>query len=70
MKVKFIGGLDTVCLKIGKEYEVIGIEDGNYRVIDEEGYDEDEEIQGYLYLPKFFEIVEGNPSEFVDPFDK
>ncbi len=58
MKVKFLGGFDTVSLIEGKIYDVISIEHGSYRIIDEEGYDDDEEIQGYLYLPKFFEIVE------------
>ncbi len=58
MKVRYIGNFDTVSLIYGKIYEVIAIEDGVYRIIDEEGYDEDEEIQGYLYPPSAFEVVE------------
>ncbi len=58
MKVKFIGTFDTVSLIYGKIYDVIDIEHGMYRIIDEEGYDEDEEIQGYLYPPELFEVVE------------
>jgi hypothetical protein len=42
----------------GKTYECLGEEFGEYRIIDEEGYDEDEELQGYMYPKRFFEIVE------------
>lgn len=59
MKVKYIGETDPVCLIKGKVYECLGEEENEYRIIDEEGYDEDEEIQGYLYPKRFFEIVEG-----------
>lgn len=58
MKVKFLGETDPISLINGKEYEVVAVEDGWYRIIDEEGYDEDEEIQGYLYPPEIFEVVE------------
>ena len=58
MKVKYIGTSDDVCLIKDKIYDCLGEERGYYRVVDEEGYDEDEEIQGYLYPKKWFEIVE------------
>lgn len=58
MKVKFIGESDPCIMLNGKIYECLGIEQGQYRVIDEEGIDEDEELQGYLYPPNLFEIVE------------
>ncbi len=60
MKVKYIGETDDVCLIKGKIYDCLGEEHGQYRIIDEEGYDEYEEIQGYLYPKKFFEIIEQN----------
>ena len=59
MKVKYIGDYyDGSSLIKDKVYIVESIEDGLYRIIDEEGYDEDEEIQGYLYSPEFFEIAD------------
>jgi len=57
MKVKYIGESDPICLINGKIYECLGEEEGEYRVIDEEGYDDNQEIQGYLYPKRFFEIV-------------
>lgn len=68
MKVRYHGESSRLSLIDGNEYEVIGIEAGLYRVIDEEGYDEDEEIQGYLYSPENFEIISGSEDEFVDLF--
>jgi hypothetical protein len=59
-----MGATDPMYLVHGKEYEVVGIEDGLYRVIDEEGEDPDEELQGYLYDPASFETVSGSPAEF------
>jgi hypothetical protein len=53
-----LGESSPVELINGKTYNVEAIENGLYRIIDEEGYDEDEEIQGYLYPPEAFEIVE------------
>jgi len=53
-KVKYIGESDSVCLIHGKIYGCIGEEHDEYRIIDEEGYDKDEEIQGYLYPKRFF----------------
>ena len=58
MKVKYLGESDPISLIKNKIYECLGAEQDFYRVIDEEGYDEDEEIQGYLYPKRFFEIVE------------
>ena len=58
MKVRYIGESDPVSLIHGKVYECLGEEFGEYRIIDEEGYDEDEELQGYMYPKRFFEIAE------------
>jgi len=58
MKVKYIGESDPCSLIFGKIYDCIGVENGSYRVIDEEGSDETEELQGYLYPPDLFEVVE------------
>lgn len=45
-------------LSIGKEYEVIGIESDNYRIISET------DQQPYLYPPDCFEIIEENKPSF------
>lgn len=58
MKVKYLGESDPVSLINGKIYECLGEENGLLRVIDEEGYDPDEEYQGYLYEKHIFEIIE------------
>ena len=58
MKVRFIGKCNPLMLLHGKTYEVIGVEEGWYRIIDEEGVDEDDDLPGYLYAPELFEIVE------------
>lgn len=50
MKIKFIGTTD-VSLTNGKEYEVISVEGGWFRIIDDTGED-------YLFSPEEFEIVE------------
>jgi len=50
MKVKYIGETDY-SLTNGKEYEVIGIEKGLYRITDNSGED-------YLFYPEEFKIVE------------
>lgn len=69
MIVKYTGVSDPLTFLSGKEYEVLGIEDGMYRIIDEEGYDPElDEVPGYLYPPDDFEIVSGSTDEFVDPF--
>ncbi len=58
IKLKYIGVSNPISLINGKIYECIGEEEGEYRVIDEEGYDETQDIQGYLYPKRFFEVVD------------
>ena len=50
MKIKYKGKSD-VSLTEGKEYEVISIENGWYRIVDDTDDD-------YLFSPEEFEIVE------------
>lgn len=50
MKVKYHGESSPVGLINGKDYTVISIEKGWYRIVDET--DED-----YLYPPELFEVV-------------
>ena len=54
LKIKFLGKTDFLVLTHGKEYDVISIEKGWYRVFDDSGDD-------YLYPPKVFEITEELP---------
>ena len=58
MKVKYIGESDPLVLINDKIYECLGEEEDSYRIIDEEGYNDEEEIQGYLYPKRFFEVIE------------
>ena len=51
MKTKCIDNCKRVDLAQGKVYDVISIEEGFYRIIDES--DED-----YMYPPEMFEIIE------------
>ena len=51
MKVKFKPQKETLDLIVGKIYNVLSVEKGWYRIVDES--DED-----YLYPPELFEIVE------------
>ena len=51
MKVKYIGDYYKVSLIQGKVYEVMEIERGWYRIVDETG-------EVYLFPPNEFEIVE------------
>ena len=51
MKVRWLGKTDFLVLTNGKVYEVITIEKGWYRIVDDSGDD-------YLYPPKMFEIVD------------
>lgn len=51
MKVRYLGKSNPLRFLQGKVYEVIGEEDGRYRIIDETGED-------YLYTLKNFEKVE------------
>lgn len=50
-KVKWLGETESFVLTHGKVYDVMSVEKGWYRVIDDSGED-------YLYPPKLFEIVE------------
>ena len=51
IRVKYLGGWDTLALINGKVYDVISVERGWYRIMTE--LEED-----YLFPPNFFEIVE------------
>ena len=51
MKVKYIGETDPLALINGKIYEVLKVEKGDYRIIDET--DED-----YIYPSELFELIE------------
>lgn len=53
MKARYHGESSSLGLIDGKVYEVLSVEKGWYRVIDETQED-------YLYPPEFFEIVESN----------
>ncbi len=51
MKVRYIKETDRSTFTKDKVYDVISIEDGWYRIVDETNED-------YLYPPNWFEIVE------------
>jgi hypothetical protein len=51
MKVRYLGKTEFLVLTNNKVYDVISVEKGWYRVVDDSGED-------YLYPPKYFEIVE------------
>lgn len=51
MKVKFIGKTEFLVLTNGKVYDVLSVEKGYYRVVDDSGED-------YLYPPQYFETIE------------
>lgn len=53
MKVRFIGETDPIYMINGKIYEVLSIENGWYRIIDEEGED-------YIYPPELLQVVNEN----------
>ena len=55
MKVRWKGRTDFLMLTHGKVYEVLSIERGWYRIIDESGED-------YLYPPEKFDIVDEDAS--------
>ena len=57
MKVKYLG-YGTNSLKIGKTYEVLTIEDGWYRVMNENSEEE-------LLPSRAFEIVDGDENNVV-----
>lgn len=50
MLVRFLGETGFLVLTHNKEYTVISVEKGWYRIVDDSGED-------YLYPPDFFEIV-------------
>lgn len=54
MDVKYVGDFYKVSLLHGKVYPVVSVENGYYRIFDEE--DED-----YLYAPGQFEVVSTEP---------
>lgn len=60
MKIKSI--IDDVLrlgdIPIGKEYDVIAVEDGWYRIIDESGED-------YIYPPELFEVTDETGCEDI-----
>ena len=58
MKVKWLGKTEFLVLTNNKIYEVISIEGGWYRIIDDSGED-------YLYPSDMFEIVEGDNNMIV-----
>lgn len=51
MKVRFIGKDDPLALRHDKVYDVLAVEHGLYRIIDETKED-------YLYPQRLFEVVE------------
>lgn len=51
MKVKWKGKTDFLVLTQNKVYDVLSIEKGWYRVVDDSGDD-------YLFPPELFEVVE------------
>lgn len=51
MKVKFLGKTEFLVLTNNKVYDVVSVEKGWYRIVDDSGDD-------YLYPPKYFEVVE------------
>lgn len=53
MKVRFHGESDPLTFLDGKEYEVLSIEEGWYRIVDETGDD-------YLYAPNAFEVTDAS----------
>lgn len=63
MKVRFLGEDDPIAFLHGKVYEVLSIEEGWYRIVDEEGVYEDDEVPGYLFPPELFEVAESDDNE-------
>ncbi len=54
MIVRFLGESNPLALLHGKEYEVLSLECGWYRIVDETRED-------YLYPPRLFEVVTAQP---------
>ena len=53
MKVRYIKNTISLCLTQNKVYEVLSVERGWYRIVDDSGED-------YLYPPEHFETVREN----------
>ncbi len=51
MKARYLGESDPLGLLHDKVYDVVSVERGLYRIVDETNED-------YLYFPELFEIVE------------
>jgi len=51
MKVRYLGKTEFLVLTNNKIYDVISVEKGWYRIVDDSGED-------YLYPSNYFEIVE------------
>ncbi len=51
MKVRYLGKTEFLVLTNDKIYDVLSVERGWYRIVDESGED-------YLYPPHYFDIVE------------
>lgn len=61
MKVSYIGKADPITFTNGKEYTVLSIERGWYRILVDFGED-------YLFPSDVFKVVEGGPGDL--PEDK
>ena len=61
MKVKYIGATD-ISLENGKIYDVISIECGSYRIVDDTEED-------YLFSPEEFEIVSDDDRKHLEEKD-
>ena len=57
MKVKYIGNTVPLGMTKGKVYDVLSVEKGWYRIVDDSGED-------YLYPPELFEVTD--PSHPAD----
>lgn len=51
MKVKYLGKTEFPVLTNNKIYDVLSVERGYYRIVDDSGED-------YLYPPRYFKVVE------------
>lgn len=56
MRIKWTGKTEFLVLTHGKEYDVISVERGWYRIIDDSGKD-------YLYPPQLFTVVDDTPTK-------
>lgn len=69
MIVKYHGESSPLSLIDEKHYEVIAIECGMYRIIDEECIVSNDK-DGYLYPSESFEIISGSEDEYIDEFNE